>query len=125
MKSQIYNVNYNEFIKKLRIGNGKYNPANIFEDLIIMLTISIKNQYDYDLKDEEVYLNIINKYEKNEQEEFCKLAGELMLMFIEQKEVSDVMGEIYSNLNLYSKAKGQFFTPFHVSRFIAEVVGSY
>lgn len=121
MKSQIYNVKYDEFIKKLRIGNGKYNPGSVFEDLILMFTISIKNRYDYNQKDEDVYLSIINKYEKEEQMEFCELAGKLMLLYIEQEEISDILGEIYFKLNLANNKAGQVFTPFNISRFIAEV----
>lgn len=113
---------YKEFVKKLDIGNGKYSIGTVFEDFIILATIAIKNRYDYNQEDEDVYLKIINKYEKQEQLVFSELLGMYILLTIEQREdVQDILGEIYQSIGAASKGLNQFFTPIHISRLMGKM----
>lgn len=108
---------YKEFVDKLHIGNGKYDIRTVFEDFIILATIAIKNKYDYSQEDEDVYLKIINKYEKQEQEIFPQLLAIYILLAINQREdIQDILGEIYSSIGAASKTLNQFFTPIHISK---------
>lgn len=113
---------YKEFIDSLDIGHGKYDIRTVFQDIILMATIAIKNRYDYSQEDEDVYLKIMNKYTKQEQEKIIESLAKLAMLYINQKEISDILGEIYSNIGLINKTKAQYFTPFHISRAIGRMV---
>jgi type I restriction enzyme M protein len=65
---------------------------------------------------EELYLNTIKKYEKNEINILCKLMAELLLIYSKAKTENrwiDPLGDFYEFLSSSSKksALGQFFTP--------------
>lgn len=114
---------YKEFVNKLDIGNGKYGIRTVFEDFIILSTIAIKNRYDYNQEDEDVYLKIINKYEKKEQKIFAELLAMYVALTIEQKEdIQDILGEIYQGIGVASKSLNQFFTPIHISKFMGATI---
>lgn len=122
-KKVAINKEYKEFVDKLNIGNGKYNRIIVIQDLIQMFAITIKNTYDYNQEDEDYYLRIINKYTKQEQEEFVKLSAELTLLYVKQgQKIKDILGEIYERIGATNKNIGQFFTPFHVSRSMGKMI---
>ncbi len=116
---------YKEFIDSLDIGHGKYNIRTVFQDLILMATIAIKNRYDYSQEDEDIYLRIMNKYEKKEQEQIIESLAKLAMLYITQKEMSDILGEIYSNIGLADETKAQYFTPFNISRAIGRMMNEH
>lgn len=114
---------YREFVKLLDIGNGKYNIGTIFQDLVLLVTMTIKNRYDYIQEDEDIYLRIINKYEKQEQAKFPMLFAKLMMLYMEQTEIKDILGEIYQSIGLSNGRTGQYFTPIHISKLMGETLG--
>lgn len=115
---------YKKFVEKLNIGQGKYNIRIIFQDLILMATIAIKNRYDYSQEDENVYLRIINKYEKQEQKQFVELLSMLFMLYMEQNKITDILGEIYQSVGLANGHMGQFFTPVHIAEMIGKSIVS-
>ena len=42
-------------------------------------------------------------------------------MALEDNPKQDFLGDLYTSLNLHQHQKGQFFTPYHVCEFMAEV----
>ena len=70
---------------------------------------------------EKEYLRIINSYNKNEQNLFAKMFGELIMMYEDSKEIVDILGPIYMNTKSKDKKLGQVFTPEYVAEFIAEM----
>jgi type I restriction-modification system DNA methylase subunit len=62
----------------------------------------------------------MKKYNPKEREAFAGMFTELVLE-LEQHKFADVLGELYMGLELSSKWKGQFFTPYHVSSLMAKM----
>lgn len=69
---------------------------------------------------EKRYLKIIKKYDKREQQLFPDLAAHTV-MALEENPEQDFLGDIYMKLNLGSQTRGQFFTPYSISRLMAEM----
>ncbi len=93
-------------------------------DFVTMSAIAISNAFDlegttHDARERE-YLNIIKQYKKREQQIFPQLFA-LIVNALEADPEQDFLGEIFMRLNLGSHWKGQFFTPYGVSRMVAEM----
>ena len=120
MKLRVNNE-YKNFCNLLDFGYGKYDIRDIFRDFAVIFAISIKNSVLYDQVDEDIYLRIIKKYEKNEIEYFIKMVGELIKIYSSTEEIKDVLGEIYGQIGAVSKASHQFLTPNHVAKAIGKM----
>lgn len=119
MKREIKN-RYIEFIGLL--DNGKYNSVDIFKDFVVMFAIAIKNNFDYSQEDENIYLQITKKYKKSELKIFIELSTKLILMYLENDEIEDVLGEIFSKIGANSRQRGQVFTPMHIAKMMSSTV---
>lgn len=92
----------------------RHSIWDVYSDFIEMAALAISNSVDlihYGTR-EKRYLEIIKKYTKEEGEIFPKLLGELIQTLGEKQ--SDVLGELFMELELGSKWKGQFFTPYNL-----------
>lgn len=94
----------------------RHNLWTVYSDFLEMAAITLSNSVDFinRNKREKRYLNIIEGYSKEEGQIFPQLFGELVVAL--EEETTDVLGEIFMELQLGSKWKGQFFTPIHVSK---------
>lgn len=94
----------------------------VFSDFLQMVALAISNSCDFKNwnRREEEYKQIINKYTKDEQMIFPKLYGELV-MTMEEEGFNDILGEIFMELELGNKWKGQFFTPYNLCKLTARV----
>lgn len=68
---------------------------------------------------EEEYRNTINTYTHEQAEKFPELLA-LLIAGLEEK-YQDFLGQVFSMLNLGNAKKGQFFTPYHISKLMAEI----
>lgn len=120
------------FIKLLEKVAYRFSQWNVFSDFLQLAALSLSNSADVfhianDKKTwderEENYLQIINKYNKQEQEIFPQMFAELTLELEDacKSRYRDVLGEIFHELNFHDKWKGQFFTPQNVSDLIGKV----
>jgi len=116
----------NEIIKLIK--QAAYSKAvyQVFNDFVEMAAISIANTVDFvDYKKRESrYLDLINSYDKRYQELFPEMLGHLVLALEDKAQTTgpeDILGPIFHELELHSKYKGQFFTPQHISDFMALV----
>ena len=78
-----------------------------------------------DEKTEKDILAIVGKYQKEEQALFPQMVAELTLELEDQVilgEFKDVLGEVFHELELHNKWKGQFFTPQSVSDLMGRIV---
>lgn len=115
----------NEMIKKFTKLSGRHDLYNIFFDFVKLSAIAISNSVDpvhSDVREKE-YLSITKKYSTTEIEEFSELLSFLVLEL--EKDRRDVLGEVYMELGISSKDKGQFFTPWHVAVLMAELTGTH
>lgn len=104
--------------------SGKYSPYQVFSDWIQCCAISISNSMvmieDKTYRDrEKEYVAIINKYSDDEKAEFAKMF--VLLGDALEEDMTDVLGEIYMEMDMGSKYTGQFFTPNHVSQLCADL----
>ena len=116
----------NEISKALDRIQGHDNYT-VIRDFFEMSAIAIRNSVDFG-KDREAYekryLDIVNKYSRCDLDIFVKALGVFMGWI--QKAMNgdipfrDFAGEIYMDSGTSNGQAGQFFTPYHVSRLMAE-----
>ncbi len=66
------------------------------------------------------YLSVIGRYTTEEQKVFPEMMA-LVTLALEDNPEQDFLGSLYHDLNLQQEQKGQFFTPYDISRFMAEI----
>lgn len=113
-----------DIIKIINTIVGKYSAYEVFTDWIRCCSLSISNScqlvQDKVWRDrEQMYLDTIRKYTEEEGRLFVEMFN--MLSETLESNISDVLGEIYMEAGMGSKAAGQFFTPFHLSVVCAEL----
>lgn len=111
-----------EFISTFNRLTYKHRRWEVWTDFVVMFACSLSNPIDRSHFDEREarYLKIINKYDKQEQQLFPELVAHTV-MALENNPEQDFLGDIYMKLNLGSQTRGQFFTPYHISRLMAEM----
>lgn len=106
---------FNEF-------NYKYSLWDVFQDFSFIAAACFSNRVDLlnFKKRENEYFRMIKKYNTNDLNRFAKILAEL----INELSISpsDILGEIFMELDLGSHFKGQFFTPYKLSLATAEVM---
>lgn len=97
---------------------GGYSSYTIFNDFIELILYALQG-------DDENYLRIVHKYPNKKpigHREIDIFHTAFQLLQYEMRETnSDVLGELYMQWNMNNKYKGQFFTPKHVARFMAQI----
>ena len=108
-----------EFILNLQNLEHTERVENIFQDFLKLSTYAIAQPFYRSQEIERKYLEIANKYTKEQAEKFSKLLA-LLVIALEDKH-QDFLGSVYMKLNLGNVATGQFFTPYSVSKMMAEI----
>ena len=104
--------------------SGKYSAYEVFTDWIKCSSLAISNSItvfknETWKKREESYKDVMKRYNHQEQEKMI-----LMLAYLAETletNIKDVLGEIYMRAGMGSKAAGQFFTPFHLSKLCSDI----
>lgn len=106
-------------IKKL--GSGAHSLWDVWSDFVEMSALAISNSCDLAQRDarEARYLEIAKRYKPEELAEFAKALGCLTLDL--ERGIDDVLGRTFMALELGSEWAGQFFTPFHLCRLMAQL----
>lgn len=121
-KRLIYiNKHKQNLIKLIQQASYNHSTWQVFSDFVEMAALSISNTVDKTQykEREQRYLEIIKTYDKKYSELFPKMFNELVQAL--EVEATDVLGEIFMELELGSKWKGQFFTPMSICRLTAEM----
>ena len=113
-----------------------HNPWTVFNDFLLIAAISISNNCDpYNIatkketcdEREKRYLATIKKYDSSEQKLFTSMLTELVLEMESYCDkntpthLTDVLGELFHELNFNDEWKGQFFTPQHICDMMGEM----
>ena len=100
----------------------KQSPFQVWQDFITMTACMIANSVDrrHFEKRETLYLNIAKKYTKDELHQFAKMVSHIILALEENPE-QDFLGAIFETLQLGNGRNGQFFTPYYISKLMAEI----
>ena len=96
----------------------------VWSDLMTMFACSLSNVADrrkehYEKREKE-YLQIIGRYEKEEQLMIPEMLG-VITMALENNPDQDFLGKLYMNLDLGSHWHGQFFTPYSICQMMSKI----
>jgi type I restriction-modification system DNA methylase subunit len=91
----------------------------VFADFTRMSAISLHNAIVKDEALEKEYLEIVGRYKKEDVDKICELLANLVVLL--EVEPTDVLGELYAELELSSEHTGQFFTPSPVADLMAKL----
>lgn len=104
--------------------SGHYSPYEVFSDWIRCSALAIENSLHPFFHDktwearEKEYADTISRYSEKEQKQLVEMFN--MLVETAEEEMTDILGQIYMEAGMGSKATGQFFTPFHVAEMTAK-----
>lgn len=116
-----YEEAQDEFIKLIESNCYEFQAWELFTDFCKLSAISLYQPFRKSEKLEKEYMKTISKYKKEMVEIFPKLFA-YVVMGLEDK-MGDFLGECFMSLKLGSKYTGQFFTPYHISVFMASILG--
>jgi len=111
-----------EFLKVMDKFSRRYSKWQIWNDFLYLAAVSLANTVPVPerAEREKRYLEMINKYEKEYQMLFPELFA-VMTLALDSNPEQDFLGTIYHMLNLHQEQKGQFFTPYDISCFMAKL----
>ncbi|HBD1844086.1 TPA: SAM-dependent DNA methyltransferase [Salmonella enterica] len=96
-----------------------HHRHKVFEDFVSCSVIALENRLKFTDVREQKYLRIISGYEKTDA---CRMA-QLLAHTVNglSAKSCDFLGRIFMQLDLGDKYRGQFFTPWDVSRMMASL----
>lgn len=114
---------------KKQIENAAYsvNTSKLISDIFECGALAIVNKVDFTKYDEreERYKQIMNTYKPQERELIAEIFGKIFALLssvvYDDGTFNDYLGELFMRCNQGEKRAGQFFTTYHVSRFMAEI----
>ena len=118
---------YKDFVKAAEMLGRKHSLSNVFNDL---LTLSICSYHETNIKtgfrqkdeaNEELYIQVFNKYDKEEISELAKMMATLQKNAY-QAPYSDLLGQFFTE-HITNGHNGQFFTPDGITQLMAEMQG--
>jgi hypothetical protein len=94
----------------------------VFGDFVALSALSVSNHFDWGPQwqaREDEYLQTIKKYKPEELDAIAKLHVELMIAL--NQGYTDILGKVFERLELFNTYRGQFFTPYVLSSFMAQM----
>lgn len=118
-----YDQSKKEIIKLMQRLSPKHGMHNVFRDFTTLAACTISNSVDKNQwkKREDMYMQTIKKYEKEEANKFAEMLA-LVVTGLGGSRYGDFLGELYMQLEIGNKDVGQFFTPYHVSKLMAQLI---
>jgi N-6 DNA Methylase len=110
-----------ELVKLFHSLSGRHSHWQVFSDFCEMAAISMSNAVDlhhYETR-EARYMQMVKGYNRTELDLFMEGFKHLTLAM--DAKTQDVLGRTYHDLELHNKWAGQFFTPYDVSRMMAQM----
>ena len=108
-----------DFIKVLDSIKYSKSRHEVFNDWLILTAASLYAPWKKCQEIENEYLEIANKYTKDELDKHSHLLA-ITVEALEEKE-QDFLGEVFTFGELGNSRTGQFFTPYHISYLMAEI----
>ncbi|MDD3594032.1 MAG: N-6 DNA methylase [Candidatus Gastranaerophilales bacterium] len=108
-----------EFNKLLQEVDYSKSISQKFNDFLTMTAYSIAQPFYRSDEFEDKYLDVAKNYKKEQHNNF----SEMFTIVIDALEVpQDFLGQIFSTNAMGASYTGQFFTPYHVSKLMAEIL---
>lgn len=111
-----------DFVDTFNKLTHKLSPWEVWKDFVVMCSCSFSNALDkshYDIR-EKLYMDTVKKYTKEESSLIPQLLA-YTVMALEENPDQDFLGTIYTELGLVNRQHKQIFTPYNVSRLMAEI----
>lgn len=89
----------------------------LFGDFIDCAAAAIHNRFVHDDDLERSYLDCVKRYKREDMEKMSRLLAELVMGL--ESGFCDFLGEVFMELELGNQARGQIFTPYHISKLCA------
>ena len=93
--------------------------ATVFDDFLSLATLSLAQPFYRNDQLERQYLEIVGRYTKEQANEFSQMLALIVLALDEKHQ--DFLGQVFSANNFGNARKGQLFTPYHVSKLMAQI----
>jgi hypothetical protein len=108
-----------KLVSLIRDNAYRHDTWQIFRDFVGLSAISLSNAVDHGHREEREnqYLEMIKRYDRQEINRFPQMLAALTMAL--EDEACDVLGRVFSELELGNKWAGQFFTPDCVCRMMA------
>lgn len=116
-----------EIIKQIERSAYKISKSKLISDMFECGALAIANKVDFAKYDdrEERYKQIMKSYEPQERELLADVFGKIFALLssvvYDDGVFNDYLGDLFMRCNQGEKNAGQFFTPYHVSKFMAEI----
>ena len=116
-----------EIVKDIERAARRTDKHKFVSDLMECGAIAVSNLVDLPQREkrEERYLQIMKGYPKEDQNAladiFAKIYALLSSVVYDDGKFDDYLGKLFMNTDLGNEHTGQFFTPYHISHFMAEV----
>jgi hypothetical protein len=110
-----------EFNSKMLNLDRSKSTATIFSDFLTLSAYSIAQPFYRSEAIEQKYLDVAKQYSKEQIEVFGQMLA-LVVSALEEK-FQDFLGQVFSTNDMGASHKGQFFTPYHVSKLMSELTG--
>ncbi|WP_257644854.1 N-6 DNA methylase [Providencia stuartii] len=111
---------HKEFIQTFNQTARYHSRIEVFRDFIHVAAISLENSVKQCPELEQTYFKVIARYERADLELFVKLLA-ICVNALDQR-ATDFLGAVFMSLELGEGAWGQFFTPFHISQLMANLI---
>ena len=117
-----------EIMKRIKSATYRVDTNQLISDIFECGAISISNTVDLiqQVEREERYQRIINKYDPKERELMTEIFGKIYALLssvvYDNGVFRDYLGDLFMRCNQGNKNTGQFFTPYHISQFMAKAV---
>lgn len=119
MKESKFTKEFLKVFDKLCYHHSKWQVWNDFLYLAAASMANMVKTADWEER-EKHYLEIMNRYPGEEGIMFPELLG-IVILALDENPEQDFLGTLYHHLRLEQQQKGQFFTPYHVCHFMAEI----
>lgn len=115
-----------EIIKRIKSATYRVNTSQLIADVFECGAISISNTvaFPQNQEREERYKQIMEKYEPAERNLLCEIYGMVYALLssvvYDNGVFKDYLGDLFMRCNQGNSSTGQFFTPYHISEFMAK-----
>ena len=116
----------NDIIKRIDSAAYKVDRSQLISDVFECGAISISNAVDFTQQEqrEERYKQIMGKYQPAKRELLADIFGMIYMLLssvvYDNGRFSDYLGELFMRCNQGNSKAGQYFTPYHISQFMAK-----
>ena len=96
------------------------NRYQLYSDFIDCSAAAIHNRLSHDNELEQTYFECVRRYKPEDMLNITRMLAEVVMGL--ETNPSDFLGEVFMELELGNKHRGQVFTPFHISKLSASLI---